>query len=239
MQRFDPDKGWSQVKTPVTSHLNQREECKHAETVLIAVGFAASPRSRARSAPKPAPCMAGKAPGMVGAAQTVKVTATITAIDKATRDVTLKGPQGNEITVTAGPEVKNFDSLKVGDQVDIQYFEALTLELKKGGGMVVARTEQKGAVGAKPGESSRPAPLAARSRSSPMSSPSIRRSSWSRSRGRSARSTCKIPDPAQFKRIAKGDQVEATYTQALALVGRAEEVATRGSAARRARARSS
>ena len=30
--------------------------------------------------------------------ETVKVTATITAIDKATRDVTLKGPQGNEMT---------------------------------------------------------------------------------------------------------------------------------------------
>ena len=29
-------------------------------------------------------------------AETVKVTATITAIDKATRDVTLKGPQGND-----------------------------------------------------------------------------------------------------------------------------------------------
>ncbi len=28
----------------------------------------------------------------------------------------------------------------------------------------------------------------------------------------------KIPDPAQFKRVAKGDQVEATYTQAMAIV---------------------
>ena len=27
----------------------------------------------------------------------------------------------------------------------------------------------------------------------------------------------KIPDPEQFKRIAKGDQVEATFAQALAL----------------------
>ena len=65
-------------------------------------------------------------------ADTVKVSATITAIDKATRDVTLKGQQGNLMTVTAGPEVKNFDKLKVGDQVDLQYIEALTLELKKG-----------------------------------------------------------------------------------------------------------
>ena len=35
------------------------------------------------------------APGMAAADRSVKVTATITAIDKKTRDVTLKGPQGN------------------------------------------------------------------------------------------------------------------------------------------------
>ena len=52
---------------------------------------------------------------MAGAAQTVSITATITAIDKKTRDITLKGPQGNEVTFTAGPDVKNFDNLKVGD----------------------------------------------------------------------------------------------------------------------------
>ena len=51
--------------------------------------------------------MAASAPGKVGMAQTVKLTATITAIDAATRDITLKGPQGNEVVVTAGPEVKN------------------------------------------------------------------------------------------------------------------------------------
>jgi hypothetical protein len=82
----------------------------------------------------------GTAPGKAAIAQTVKVSATITDIDKATRDVTLKGQQGNLMTVTAGPEVKNFDKLKVGDQVDLQYIEALTLELKKGGGMVLYGT---------------------------------------------------------------------------------------------------
>ena len=90
-------------------------------------------------------------PGKAGMMQTLNVTASITAIDKAKRDVTLKGPQGNQFTVTAGPEVKNFDKLKVGDQVDMKYAEAVTMELKKGGGMIVSRTEQKGAAGAKPG----------------------------------------------------------------------------------------
>ena len=42
---------------------------------------------------------AASEPGRVGFAQTVDVTATITAIDKATRDVTLKGPQGVQTIV--------------------------------------------------------------------------------------------------------------------------------------------
>src|SRR5438876_7953153 len=96
--------------------------------------------------------IAGSAPGKAGVTQTVKMTATITAIDKATRDVTLKGPQGNEITVTVGPEVKNFANMKVGDQVNAEYVEALTLELKKGGGMTVARSDQGGVKEAQPGQ---------------------------------------------------------------------------------------
>ena len=93
-----------------------------------------------------------KGPGVAGAAQTVEATATITAIDPATRSITLKGPQGKETTVTAGPEVKNFAQMKVGDQVNVKYIEALTLELKKGGGMAVAKSEQSGMAGAKPGD---------------------------------------------------------------------------------------
>ena len=96
--------------------------------------------------------VAGKAPGMAGIAQTVNVQAKITKIDAKTREVTLKGPQGNEVTVEAGPEVKNFAKLKVGDTVDVQYVESLVLELKKGGGKPVERTEEKAMTSAKPGE---------------------------------------------------------------------------------------
>ena len=88
--------------------------------------------------------VAGKAPGMAGVAQTVNVQAKITKIDAKTREVTLKGPQGNELTVEAGPEVKNFSKLKVGDSVDVQYVESLVLELKKGAGRCGRATRHGG-----------------------------------------------------------------------------------------------
>src|SRR5262245_24251594 len=160
--------------------------------------------------------MVGTAPGKAAAVETLKVTATITAIDKATRDVTLKGPQGNEMTVTAGPEVKNFDQLKVGDKVDLNYIEALTLELKKGGGLVVQRTEKAGAAAAKPGEK----PAGAVGRQVTVVADVIAVDAARQVvtlKGPKRTVDLKIADPEQFKRIAKGDQVEATYTQAVAL----------------------
>ena len=160
--------------------------------------------------------VAGTAPGKGGVAEVVKLTAAITAIDKATRDVTLKGPQGNEVTLTAGPEVKNFDQMKVGDQVNVEYVQALTLELKKGGGLVVARTEQKGAAAAKPGEK----PAGAAGRQVTIVADVIGTDPAKQTitlKGPKQTVEMRIPDPEQFKRIAKGDQVEATYTQALAI----------------------
>ena len=158
----------------------------------------------------------GTAPGKAAIAQTVKVSATITDIDKATRDVTLKGQQGNLMTVTAGPEVKNFDKLKVGDQVDLQYVEALTLELKKGGGMVVGRTEKADAVGAKKGES----PGGAVGRQVTIVADVVAVDPAKQIvtlKGPKQTVDLRIPDPEQFKRIAKGDQVEAKFTQAFAV----------------------
>jgi len=158
----------------------------------------------------------GKAPGKGAIAQTIQATATITAIDKATRDITLKGPQGNEVVVTAGDEVKNFDKLKVGDQVDLKYVESLVLELKKGGGMVVARTEQSGMAGAKPGEK----PAGAVGRQVKIVADVVALDPAKQVvtlKGPNRTVDLRIGDPEQFKKIAKGDQVEATFTQAFAV----------------------
>ena len=160
--------------------------------------------------------MVGTGPGMAAAAQTVKITATITAIDKATRDVTLKGPEGNLVTVTAGPEVKNFDKLKVGDQVDMQYLEALTLELKKGGGLVVGRTEKADAMSAKKGEA--PGGAVGRQVTIVADVTAIDPAKQIVTlKGPNRTVNLRIPDPEQFKRVAVGDQVEAKYTQAVAI----------------------
>jgi hypothetical protein len=155
-------------------------------------------------------------PGKVGVAQTVDVSATIAAIDKSSRTITLKGPKGDEVKVEAGPEVKNFDQLKVGDVVDMRYRETLALELKKGGGMKVEKTEKAGAVGAKPGET----PAGVVGRQVTVVGDVIKVEAATQTvtvKGPQRTVELKVRDPEQFKLIAVGDQIQATYTEALAL----------------------
>ena len=159
----------------------------------------------------------GTVPGVAGAMQTVKMIGTITAIDPTTRAVTLKGPQGRELTITAGPEVKNFAQMKVGDQVNAEYVEALTLELKKGGKAIVARTEETAVASpAKAGD--KPAGTAARQVKVTADVIAVDPSTQTVTlKGPKQTVDLNVRDPAQFKLINVGDQVEANYTEALAI----------------------
>jgi hypothetical protein len=65
------------------------------------------------------------------AVNTQNITARVTAIDYTTRMVTLTGPQGNTRTVKAGPAVKRLSEIKVGDQITVQYTEAVLLDVKE------------------------------------------------------------------------------------------------------------
>ena len=179
---------------------------------VLAAALAVSPCVYAQSGA----AVVGKGPGVAGAAQTVTIAATITAIDAKTRAVTLKGPQGREVTLTAGPEVRNFAQMKVGDAVDVQYVEALTLELKKGGGMKVQKSEAAGAMRAKDGST----PAGAIGRQVTIVANVVALDPATQTvtlKGPQRTVDLKVRDPAQFALVAKGDQVEATYTEAVAI----------------------
>lgn len=57
--------------------------------------------------------------------------ATVTDVDKAGRLVTLRSDDGREQTIEAGPEVRNFDQIEVGDRVNVQYHEATAIFARK------------------------------------------------------------------------------------------------------------
>lgn len=78
----------------------------------------------------PASAQAGPKPVVATQEQTT-ITATITAIDPATRTVTLTGPGGMTLVVHAGAQVTNFSQLKVGDRVGATYYESLVIAGRK------------------------------------------------------------------------------------------------------------
>jgi hypothetical protein len=66
--------------------------------------------------------------------QLTHATATIAGIDHKARTVMLKTDEGEETTVNVPQDVKAFDKLKVGDKVDIDYYESLAISMMPGAG---------------------------------------------------------------------------------------------------------
>jgi len=57
----------------------------------------------------------------------VVITATVKAIDKKNRVVTLQSPDGKVAKVKCGPEVRNFAQIRVGDEVKTSLLETVEL----------------------------------------------------------------------------------------------------------------
>ncbi len=177
--------------------------------VIGALAHAAQAQAPAAGKPQPA--------GGAGAVATAtEITASVTAIDAATRAVTLRGPQGNEFVVTAGPEVRNFSALKVGDKVSLRYVEGLALALHKGSTAAPSRVEDKAA--ARAPEGSAPGAGAVRSVTVVAEVMALDRDKGSVTlRGPKRTLVLPVKDKSLLADVAVGDRVEATYTEAVAL----------------------
>jgi Cu/Ag efflux protein CusF len=182
---------------------------------LVAAALAAAPVFAQQPSMSSADVKA-TAPGQAAAASVVTASATVTAIDPATRAVTLKGPLGNTFRVIAGKEVKNFDQIKVGDEVVVTHVEALTLALKKGGDGIRERVVSTDSATAKPGE--RPAGAVGGRITVVANVIAVnKRAQTVTLRGVENTVELRVKDPNQLKLIKVGDQVQATYTEAVAI----------------------
>ena len=61
------------------------------------------------------------------------VTATVEAIERGTREVTVKKPDGTYDVFHVPEEIKRFDTLKIGDKITAKYYENLVLRLQAPG----------------------------------------------------------------------------------------------------------
>ena len=183
--------------------------------VILAALITVSPLAQAQKPPASSATVVSSEPGKAVIASTVEATATVVAIDKATRTVTLQGPQ-RTFDIVAGDEVRNFDQIRIGDNVTAKYVEALSLELKK----TKAPLDAKGTAAitrAAPG--ARPGGASGREITFLADVVDVDQAKGTISlKGPSGNVVdLKVQNPDQFKVVKKGDQVEAVYTQAIAV----------------------
>src|SRR5262245_1863030 len=145
----------------------------------------------------------------------VKASATIQALDMKNRLITLRLADGTEETMLAGPEIKRFDALKVGDKVTLAYYESRVFSVRKPGAPAPAagggQTVTTPAPGAQPGATmARQATMSVTVKAVDPSVPSI---TVTTPGGRTV--IRKVERKADLEGVKPGDTIDITVTQAL------------------------
>ncbi len=152
--------------------------------------------------------------------ETIKVSATVKAVDYDRRLITLQGQDGKAFTVEAGPEVKRLKEIKAGDMVVVQYTQALAAELKKAGAPSTAVAVKEEARRAKAGEA--PGVKGTREIKTTVTIDSVDLKNnivtFTGAQGNVNIVAVQRPQMREFiKTLKAGDKVDLTYTEAVAV----------------------
>jgi Cu/Ag efflux protein CusF len=131
--------------------------------------------------------------------------------------ITLRGSDGNETTFRVDDQVKNLPQVRKGDMVTAVYRRALAFRLQKPGEKGHGTKSASGIATARPGE--KPAAVGAEAHQTTTTITKIdRKANEVTLRGPKGRSmTVAVEDPTVLDRVKKGDKVEVTYTEAVAV----------------------
>jgi hypothetical protein len=150
--------------------------------------------------------------------ETLEVEATITEIYPDSRLLVLNGPAGASV-IAAGPEVKNFDQIKLNDKVKVTYKAAFAANISKS--KKPAETTVDAAALTAP-KGSMPAAAVGQTITSTVKIESVDTSfdtvSFKRPDGLVRTIAVESPEGKKFIRtLKKGDNVDVEYTEALAI----------------------
>jgi len=74
-----------------------------------------------------------KTPKPIEVKDKVTVKATVEAVDKVNRTITIKGKKGTMMTMPVDEAVERFDAIKVGDTIEATYYESVAVQVMKPG----------------------------------------------------------------------------------------------------------
>ena len=73
------------------------------------------------------------APQGVELSEVASMTAKVVAIDRVDRHVTLRRPDGSDVTIEVDKAAQNFDQIAIGDNVKVEYYESVALFIGRQG----------------------------------------------------------------------------------------------------------
>jgi Cu/Ag efflux protein CusF len=181
--------------------------------------------AQAQEAPKMATSVQ-KQPGAIATGQAIELQGKVLAIDKAKREVTVKGGSGVETTFFVGDQVKNLGRLKVGDIVMLNYVSALGLELKKDGKALRERVESEQSATQAAGQPGMTKGRTVKITADVMAVDLERNSLTLRGPKRTVDMV--VEDAALLKEVKVGDQIEVTYMEATVISAKTGKAAKSG-----------
>jgi len=154
-----------------------------------------------------------------GAAERVRSeTVVVSGIDRAKRTVTLTDDQGERNTMNVPTDVKAFDTLKVGDHVDVDYYESVAVSLAPPGtkpGMTERTSGSRMGEGSNKATANREKTIAAEVVSVDVASNKV---TFKGPKG--DHRTISVDDPSLQKKLPNlkpGQVVQFTYTEQMAV----------------------
>jgi hypothetical protein len=145
--------------------------------------------------------------------ESITVNATVEAIQHSTRTLTLKGPEGNLVDVVAPPDVKRFDTIKVGDTISAKYYENVVLRVKAPGEPAVDTLTG----GVTPGKGAKAGATAAAQRTITATITAIDPNvpSISLAGPNNWKYSSRVEDKAALAKVKVGDRLDITWTSAV------------------------
>ena len=192
----------------------QQSITRRAAAAIVVAILVVVPAGCSKDQKEPAASWQPAEPGF-SEQQRRSLTATVEAIDPKTRMVTLRGPEGNALTFKADEDVRNLEQVKVGDRVNVDYYESVAVNVRPPGepiNDVRVATDR-----AEPGE--KPSGMAAQHVTITATVEAIdKKNATVTLRGPQADvRTMRVRDPRKLDKVKVGDRIVVTYTEMMAV----------------------
>ena len=149
--------------------------------------------------------------------QAVEVTATVLAIDHASRRVTLRLPEGRDVELVVDEAAKNLPQVAVGDLVRATYYESLVFQVRKPGEATPGSTGAAGLATAEPGSMPGGVALSTTTVTTTVLAIDREKQTITLELADGGTRTLPVQDPANLDKVKAGELLEITYSEALAI----------------------